>query len=92
VIRGAKIKTTKPDPEVARTEDLVDRQFKPQRRNQLWVVDFTYVTTWVGFVYVAFCIDVNHRLAGGQVNDWLSLVGVDAAGGCGLLIRRTSNA
>ena len=25
--------------------------------NQLWVSDFTYVSTWQGFVYVAFVID-----------------------------------
>jgi transposase InsO family protein len=24
----------------------------------LWLSDFTYVSTWVGFVYVAFVIDV----------------------------------
>jgi len=31
----------------------------------LWVVDFTYVATWAGFVYVAFCIDVFSRLITG---------------------------
>ena len=29
--------------------------------NALWVVDFTYVPTWTGFVYVAFVIDVFAR-------------------------------
>ena len=29
--------------------------------NQLWVADFTYVSTWQGFVYVAFVIDVFAR-------------------------------
>jgi transposase InsO family protein len=29
--------------------------------NQLWVSDFTYVSTWQGFVYVAFVIDVFAR-------------------------------
>jgi putative transposase len=65
VVRGAKIKTTRPDPKVARPQDLVERQFSAQRPNQLWVVDFTYVATWVGFVYVAFCIDVFSRLITG---------------------------
>ena len=65
VIRGAKIKTTKPDPKVARPEDLVERQFTALRPNQLWVVDFTYVATWAGFVYVAFCIDVFSRMITG---------------------------
>jgi putative transposase len=27
----------------------------------LWVSDFTYVSTWTGFVYVAFVIDVYAR-------------------------------
>jgi putative transposase len=65
VVRGAKITTTKADPKVARPEDLVERQFSAQRPNQLWVVDFTYVATWVGFVYVAFCIDVYSRMITG---------------------------
>jgi putative transposase len=62
VVRGATICTTKSDPKVARPEDLVERQFSAQRPNQLWVVDFTYVATWAGFVYVAFCIDVFSRM------------------------------
>ena len=33
------------------------------RRRQigLWVADFTYVATWMGFVYVAFVIDAFSR-------------------------------
>ena len=65
VVRGAKIRTTKPDPAAARPEDLVERQFTARRPNQLWVVDFTYVATWVGFVYVAFCVDVFSRMITG---------------------------
>ena len=38
--------------------DLVDRQFKADRPNQLWVSDFTYVSTWQDWQYVAFVIDV----------------------------------
>lgn len=26
--------------------------------NRTWVMDFTYVRTWAGFVYVAFVLDV----------------------------------
>jgi putative transposase len=65
VARGAKIRTTKADPAASRPEDLVERQFSAQRPNQLWVVDFTYVATWAGFVYVAFCIDVFSRMITG---------------------------
>ena len=42
--------------------DLVNREFVATRPNQLWIADFTYVTTWMGFVYVAFVIDVFSRM------------------------------
>lgn len=41
--------------------DRVNRQFHAPRPNALWVSDFTYVSTWAGFVYVAFVIDVYAR-------------------------------
>ena len=41
--------------------DLVNRQFRATRPNQLWVADFTFVATWAGFVYVAFVVDVFAR-------------------------------
>ena len=41
--------------------DLVKRQCKANRPNQLWVSDFTSVATWRSFVYVAFVIDVFAR-------------------------------
>ena len=37
--------------------------------NALWVVDFTYVHTWTGFVYVAFVIDAfARRIVGWKVS------------------------
>ena len=65
VVRGARKRTTCPDPVAARPADLVQRQFVAERPNQLWVVDFTYVATWSGFAYVAFCIDVYSRMITG---------------------------
>jgi putative transposase len=65
VVRGASTRTTRPDARAARPEDLVERKFAAERPNQLWVVDFTYVPTWAGFVYVAFCIDVYSRMITG---------------------------
>ena len=41
--------------------DLVDRDFSPTAPNRLWVADFTYVSTWAGWVYVAFVIDAYAR-------------------------------
>jgi putative transposase len=64
-VRGATTRTTRPGAKAARPEDLVERRFVAQRPNQLWVVDFTYVPTWTGFVYVAFCIDVFSRMITG---------------------------
>ena len=61
VVRGARTRTTRADTKAARPADLVRRQFRAERPDQLWVVDFTYVPTWVGFVYVAFCVDVYSR-------------------------------
>jgi transposase InsO family protein len=61
--------TTQGDPAAARPADLVVRQFKATRPNQLWVADFTYVATWRGFVYVAFVIDVfARRIVGWRVS------------------------
>ena len=61
VARGKTIKTTVSRPDDAYPLDRVKRQFTAARPNALWVADFTYVSTWQGFVYVAFVIDVFSR-------------------------------
>ena len=60
VTRG-KTKTTVPDPAQPCPDDKVNRQFTADAPDQLWVSDFTYVSTWMGMVYVAFIIDVFAR-------------------------------
>lgn len=60
-MRGKAVRTTRPDPAAPCPLNRVNRQFAAQRPNQLWVSDFTYVSTWQGFVYVAFGIDVFAR-------------------------------
>ncbi|HFP3284919.1 IS3 family transposase [Escherichia coli] len=57
VLRGKKVRTTVSRKTIA-AGDRVNRQFVAERPDQLWVADFTYVSTWQGFVYVAFIIDV----------------------------------
>ncbi|WAX88404.1 IS3 family transposase [Escherichia coli] len=57
VLRGKKVRTTVSRKAVAAC-DRVNRQFAAERPDQLWVADFTWVSTWQGFVYVAFIIDV----------------------------------
>ena len=68
VRRGKSVRTTVPDAAVPCPLDRVNRQFRAERPNQLWVSDFTYVSTWQGFVYVAFVIDVfARRIVGWRV-------------------------
>jgi len=59
--RGKALRTTIPDPKAPCPLNRVNRQFHAERPNQLWVSDFTYVSTWQGWVYVAFVIDVFSR-------------------------------
>ena len=61
VVRGKAFKTTMGDETQERPADLVDRKFEASRPNQLWVSDLTYVRTVMGFVFVAFVIDVFSR-------------------------------
>ena len=69
VVRGKVVKTTHSDKAMPCPLDRVNRQFKAARPNQLWVSDFTYVSTWAGFVYVAFVIDVYAwRIVGWKVS------------------------
>ena len=61
VIRGKPVRTTISDKAAPCPLDHVNRQFRVPRPNMLWVSDFTYVSTWTGFVYVAFVIDAYAR-------------------------------
>ena len=47
--RGKVVRTTVPDKSVPCPLDRVNRQFRADRPNQLWVSDFTYVSTWQGW-------------------------------------------
>jgi putative transposase len=61
VHRGKVKRTTSPGDNAELPSDLVNRRFNPLAPNQLWVEDFTYVSTWSGWVYVAFVIDAYAR-------------------------------
>jgi putative transposase len=61
VVRGKRKRTTFPAEVSQRPADLVERKFTASAPNRLWVSDLTYVSTWSGFVYVAFVIDVFSR-------------------------------
>ena len=70
VRRGQIIRTTVPDGKLVCPLDKVNRQFHASRPNELWVSDFTYVSTWQGWLYVAFVIDVfARRIVGWRVSN-----------------------
>ena len=67
--RGQGVRTTVPDANAPCPLDRVKRHFKSDRPNQLWVSDFTYVSTWQGWLYVAFITDVYaRRIVGWRVS------------------------
>ena len=69
VVRGKPVRTTISNPAAPCPLDHVNRQFKASRPDELWVSDFTYVSTWQGFVYVAFIVDVfARRIVGWRVS------------------------
>jgi transposase InsO family protein len=69
VIRGKTVRTTVPDKAAPCPLDHVNRQFHAPAPNRLWLSDFTYVSTWSGFVYVAFIIDAYaRRIVGWRVS------------------------
>jgi hypothetical protein len=49
-VRGKVVKTTVPDTSAPCPRDKVNRVFRAPAPNLLWVSDFTYVSTWQGFV------------------------------------------
>jgi putative transposase len=68
--RKGHLRTTTPDPKAVRPPDLVKRDFTASRPDELWVVDFTYVRTYIGFVFTAFVTDVfSRRLIGWRTFD-----------------------
>ena len=69
VLRGKPVRTTVQDKAAPCPLDHVNRQFHAPAPNRLWLSDFTYVSTWSGFVYVAFIIDAYaRRIVGWRVS------------------------
>jgi putative transposase len=61
VTRHKKIFTTRRDPHARPAPDLVNRNFRADGPNRLWVADITYVPTWAGFLYLAVVLDAWSR-------------------------------
>jgi transposase InsO family protein len=67
--RGKIQRTAIPNHALPCPRDRGNRQFTADHPNQLWVSDFTYVSTWQGWLYVAFVIDVfARRIVGWRVS------------------------
>ena len=54
-------RTTFRDERVRPASDLVDRNFRAEAPDRLWVADITYVPTWAGFLYLAVVLDAFSR-------------------------------
>ena len=63
--RRKKWRTTKRDRDARPAPDLVERNFKADAPDQLWVADITYVPTWSGFQYLSVVVDAwSRRIVG----------------------------
>jgi putative transposase len=63
-------RTTIREPAQPSAPDLVDRQFRRQAPNQLWVCDIKYVQTGQGFLFLAAVQDVySRRIVGWSMRD-----------------------
>jgi len=75
--RSKRVKTTQPGLPNTCPLDLVNRDFRADQPNELWVADCTYVSTWQGFAYVAFVIDtfadriVGWKMSSSQTTDFV---------------------
>jgi putative transposase len=59
--RGKPWRTTRPDPQAHRRPDLVQRDFRASRPDELWVADLSYLRCWDGLVFFSFVIDAYSR-------------------------------
>ena len=61
VSRRRKSFTTRRDETARPAPDLVERRFRADGPNRLWVADITYIPTWEGFLYLAVVLDAWSR-------------------------------
>ncbi len=60
--RSKRMRTTRRDSGAGRHPDLVNRQFRADAPNRLWVTDLTFVATWAGVAYACFIVDAFSRM------------------------------
>ena len=61
LVKVKKGRTTIRVPGVRVADDLVERKFRPDGPNVLWVADITYLRTWEGWLYLAAVQDAYSR-------------------------------
>lgn len=70
--RRRPVHTTQRDPAAEPAPDLVERTFRANVPNVLWVADITYVPTWEGLLYLGVILDVfSRRVVGWSMADHL---------------------
>jgi putative transposase len=63
-------RTTISVPGVRVADDLVERRFRPQAPDLLWIADLTYLRTWEGWLYLAAVQDAySRRIVGWSMAD-----------------------
>ncbi len=92
VHRRRRTRTTISDRGAAPAPDLVDRNFRANAPDELWVTDITYVWTYEGWLYVAAVLDVfSRRIVGWSMADHLRTELVTDALEMALFVRRPHN-
>ena len=68
--RGKKPRTTVPDAKAPPAPDLVERKFKADEPNRLWVADLTYVPTLEGWLFLGVVMDMfSRKIVGWSMRD-----------------------
>jgi putative transposase len=72
VCRRRRVRTTQRDLAAIPSDDLVQRSFRADAPDRLWVADITYLPTWQSFLYLAVVVDAySRRVVGGAMADHL---------------------
>ena len=72
VCRRQHVRTTQRDQTAEVADDLVQRAFRADAPDRLWVADITYLPTWQGFLYLAVIVDAcSRRVVGWSMADHL---------------------
>jgi len=70
LVKRKRGRTTIRVPGVRVADDLVERRFRPEAPNVLWIADMTYLRTWEGWLYLAAVQDAySRRVVGWSMAD-----------------------